>query len=128
MSFRAELNLEFRFDAAHKMADSFEPGHPNARLHGHSYYGHVTVVGTVDPANGFVTEVDALKARVNEVVGELEHRLLNDIPGLEIPSSELIARWIWRRLVVPVPQIKSVTISRPSVGMSVTYRGEDFVS
>jgi len=127
MSFRAELSIDFKFDASHTM-NHFPEGHSNRRVHGHSYYGQVILTGTVDPVSGCVVDLEIAKSRIEEVVGELEHRYLNDIPGLEIPSSELVARWIWRKLFFFFLQIKAVVLSRPSVGMSVTYRGEDLVS
>jgi len=121
MSFRAQLTLDFRFDAAHRMP-AYPEGHPNARLHGHSYEGQVVIEGPVDPQNGFVIELAEFQSHVFKVTEELEHRYLNDVPGLETPSGEHLCRWIWDRLQSQLP-LKAVIVRRPSCGLSVAYYG-----
>ena len=121
-AFTARLLAEFQFEAAHRMPN-VDPSHPNARLHGHSYSGEVVVEGPVGLESGYVMDHGQLEESVNSVVNDLEHRYLNDVPGLELPTSEHIARWIWLRLRPKLPGMQEVTIRRKSVGIAVTYRG-----
>jgi 6-pyruvoyltetrahydropterin/6-carboxytetrahydropterin synthase len=120
-NFRARLSAAFQFEAAHKGV-GFPEGHPNTRIHGHSYSGEIIVEGPVDPESGCVMDHAELEAVVKEVVGQLDHQFLNDVPGLEVPSSEHIARWIWQRMKKRVP-LSEVIVRRPTVGITVSYSG-----
>jgi len=124
MSFRARLSTRFHFEAAHWMA-GYPEGHPNRRIHGHSYTGEVIVEGPVDPVTGMVREHEQLERAVREVSSALDHRMLNDVEGLEVPTGEYIARWIWNRLKPGLPDLKEVVVSRDTVGIRISY-SEDF--
>ena len=87
---------EFHFEAAHHLP-SATPGHPNARMHGHSFRVRVSVDGEPDPRRGSSRTSRSWQARWRRWE-ELDHRLLNDIPGLEAPTLERIAGWLWNRL------------------------------
>jgi 6-pyruvoyltetrahydropterin/6-carboxytetrahydropterin synthase len=123
-SFKARLSVEFSLDVAHFMPN-FPKDHPNARMHGHSYFGEVVLVGEVNPKTGVVMGLDEVKVAIQEVVQALDHRLLNEIVGLELPTSENMARWMWNHLKPTVPQLVEVKLKRPSVGMTVSYFGEE---
>jgi 6-pyruvoyltetrahydropterin/6-carboxytetrahydropterin synthase len=109
MSDVVELVKDFRFEAAHFLPNVAE-GHKCRRTHGHSFKGEIAVRGPVDPKLGWVMDFADLKKAVDPIVTELDHYLLNDIPGLENPTSELLAIWLWRRLVPLVPNLYRVTI------------------
>jgi 6-pyruvoyltetrahydropterin/6-carboxytetrahydropterin synthase len=117
-----ELCVEFVFESAHFMPE-FPEGHPNRKMHGHTYYGVVTVENKINPATGYVMDVAEFQKLIRPVVQKLDHNLLNDIKGLEQPSSERIAAWLWQELLPIVDGLKQIEIKRPSVGMSVRYRG-----
>lgn len=117
---KARLTVGFHFESAHRMPN-FPEGHPNARLHGHSYAGEAVLEGAVDPETGFVADYDVVKKLVEEAALELDHRYLNDVPGVGLPTSENLARWLYERLRKPLPQLQSVVIRRGTLGMSVTY-------
>jgi 6-pyruvoyltetrahydropterin/6-carboxytetrahydropterin synthase len=104
---------EFHFEAAHHLP-SATPGHPNARMHGHSFRVRVSVDGEPDPETGLVMNLEELADAVAEAREELDHRLLNDIPGLEAPTLERIAGWLWNRLANKVPGLAEITIARDS--------------
>jgi len=123
MSFRCKVSAAFCFDAAHRMPN-FAPDHPNAWLHGHSYTGEVIVEGPVDPLSGFVIDHGRLEEVVKEVAGRLEHRYLNEVEGLEIPTSEHICRWMWAKLNGRVPGLVEIILRRESRGISVSYKGQ----
>lgn len=84
--------------------------HRCKRLHGHSYSVALELVGPVDPASGFVVDFFDIEAAFAPVLAELDHHLLNEVPGLENPTAENIAMWIWRRIKDPLPQLAAVTL------------------
>lgn len=95
-----EISREFRFEAAHRLPRVPE-GHKCARLHGHSYRVEVTVRGPVDPATGWVCDFAEITAAFAPLLARLDHYYLNDIEGLDNPTSENLARWVWERLSLP---------------------------
>jgi 6-pyruvoyltetrahydropterin/6-carboxytetrahydropterin synthase len=122
--FRARLSTRFHFEAAHFMP-SYPVGHPNRAIHGHSFTGEVVVESFVNPQDGMVMDHDVLHKAVNEVVKVLDHCMLNEVPGLEQPTGECIARWIWMKLKPSVRGLKEVIVSRESVGIRASY-SDDF--
>ena len=104
-----ELVKEFRFEAAHFLPHVPE-GHKCRRMHGHSFRGEVVVRGTIDPLTGWLIDFAELKSAIDPIVARLDHYLLNEIDGLENPTSELLAVWIWQQLAPHVPQLHRITI------------------
>ncbi len=115
-----ELYKEFTFEAAHRLPNVPE-GHKCARLHGHSFHVRITVSGAVDPDTGWVMDFGIIKAAYQSLHDELDHRYLNEIAGLENPTSEMLACWIWRRLEVTLP-LTSVEV-RETCTTGCIYRG-----
>jgi 6-pyruvoyltetrahydropterin/6-carboxytetrahydropterin synthase len=104
-----ELVKDFRFEAAHWLPNVPE-GHKCRRMHGHSFRGEVAVRGEVDPVTGWVIDFADLKRAVDPIVRQLDHYLLNEIEGLENPTSEIVAMWLWKRLVDVVPGLHRITL------------------
>jgi 6-pyruvoyltetrahydropterin/6-carboxytetrahydropterin synthase len=100
---------QFRFEAAHRLPH-VPPGHKCARLHGHSFKVEVAVEGPVDPATGWLIDFDELVRLWEPVHAVLDHHYLNEIPGLENPTSELLARFVWDRLKPALPPLAGVTV------------------
>ena len=92
-----EIFKEFTFEAAHHLPH-VPADHPCARVHGHSYTLRVVVRGPLDPKAGWVVDFADLIAAATPTVAELDHHDLNGVAGLENPTTELLARWIWKRL------------------------------
>lgn len=113
---------EFHFEAAHYLP-SAPPGHPNARVHGHSFRARVVVDGEPHPETGLVMHFDELSATVADARDALDHRMLNDIEGLKAPTLELIAMWLWDRIANRVPGLAEIRISRDSCQEGCIYRG-----
>ena len=109
MADEIELVKDFRFEAAHYLPNVPE-GHKCRRMHGHSFRGEVAVRGPIDAHTGWVMDFADLKAEVDPVVRELDHYVLNDIRGLENPTSEIVAVWIWRKLAPRLPRLYRITI------------------
>ena len=118
-----ELYKEFTFEAAH-LLPNVPAGHKCARLHGHSFRVRVTVDAPVDPALGWVMDFSELKAAWAPLDDALDHRYLNEIPGLENPTSERLAQWIWRRLLPALPALACIEV-RETCTSGCRYRGED---
>jgi 6-pyruvoyltetrahydropterin/6-carboxytetrahydropterin synthase len=116
-----EIFREFTFDAAHKLHNLPE-GHKCARVHGHTYRLIVYAAGPLDAEIGWVVDFAQIKAVTGEVIAELDHRLLNDVPGLEQPTTELIAAWIWQRLKPALPELSRIELWE-NANSGVVYDG-----
>jgi 6-pyruvoyltetrahydropterin/6-carboxytetrahydropterin synthase len=111
---------EFWFEAAHYLP-SAPPGHPNARVHGHSFRVRVTVEGQPDAQTGLILHFDDLEAAISRVKTRLDHHFLNEIAGLEAPTLERVSKWIWDQLNAEVPGLAEIHLSRPSCGEGCIY-------
>lgn len=103
------LIREFRFESAHRLP-RVPPGHKCARLHGHSFKVEVAIRGPVDPATGWFIDYDVVDSAFRPLLEQLDHHYLNEVPGLENPTSEVLARWLWERLLPPLPQLERVIV------------------
>ncbi len=113
----------FSFDAAHFLPRVPE-GHKCRRLHGHTYEVEVGLEGALDPVLGWVVDYGEVSRAVDPVIRELDHRCLNDLPGLENPTAEVLAAWLHARLRPALPQLADVTV-RETPRTSATYRPGD---
>ncbi|MFT4256316.1 MAG: 6-carboxytetrahydropterin synthase QueD [Pseudoxanthomonas sp.] len=111
----------FTLEAAHRLPNVPE-GHKCARLHGHSFRVELHVSGEIDPHTGWVMDFAELKAAFAPVFARLDHHYLNDIPGLENPTSERIAVWIWEQLKPGLPLLSEVVVHETCTAGS-RYRG-----
>jgi len=116
-----ELFKEFTFEAAHLLPNVAE-GHKCARLHGHSFRVELRVSGTVGRDSGWVMDFADLRAAWAPLHDALDHRYLNEIEGLDNPTSEVLALWIWTRLVSTLPGLTAITV-RETCTSGCTYRG-----
>ncbi|GJG86462.1 6-carboxy-5,6,7,8-tetrahydropterin synthase [Gemmatimonadetes bacterium T265] len=116
-----EIWKEFTFEAAHRLPHVPE-GHKCRRLHGHSFRVEVHVRGPLAGPAGWVMDFGDLKAAWAPVHAELDHYYLNDVPGLENPTSEVLARWLWRRLRPALPGLARVVV-RETCTSGCSYAG-----
>lgn len=106
---KVRLVREYRFEAAHRLPNVPE-GHKCQRLHGHSFKIELAIAGPVDERTGWFIDfgdVDSVWAPLHEL---LDHRYLNDVPGLENPTSEVLSRWLWERIKPKLPELVRVTV------------------
>src|SRR5512140_1722164 len=89
-----EICKTFRFEAAHRLPN-VPAGHKCSRLHGHSFHLEVYVSGEPQEQSGWIVDFGQIKAVVRPILEQLDHYYLNEIPGLENPTSENLSRWIW---------------------------------
>lgn len=87
-----------------------DPSHPCAWLHGHTFRIPIHVHGELQPEAGWVMDFDELDRRLANVRAAFDHRVLNDIPGLENPTAELPTRWIWDRLKPQLPGLNRILV------------------
>ena len=118
-----EIFKVFRFDAAHRLSNVGD-GHKCANLHGHSFRVEVHIRGPVVSQTGWVTDFADIAALFQPLLDQLDHKCLNDVEGLENPTSENLARWIWRRLQPALPQLSKIIIQESSESGCI-YRGEE---
>jgi 6-pyruvoyltetrahydropterin/6-carboxytetrahydropterin synthase len=99
----------FQVEAAHRLPN-VPAGHKCARMHGHSFRIEIHVSGPVGEESGWVMDFADLRQAFQPLYDRLDHRCLNDIEGLENPTSENLARWIWTRLAPDLPELKKVVV------------------
>jgi 6-pyruvoyltetrahydropterin/6-carboxytetrahydropterin synthase len=107
---RVRLVRDFSFEAAHRLPQAPE-GHKCARLHGHSFRVEVVCEGEIDPVAGWLVDFGEIKKAVDPLLERLDHRYLNEIEGLENPTAENIARWIWSRLAGRLPYLAQINVA-----------------
>ncbi len=104
-----EIYKEFTFEAAHLLPNVPE-GHKCKRLHGHSFKVTIYVSGKVGITTGWIMDFATIKNAFNPLYEILDHNYLNNISGLENPTSENLAIWIWQHLKPKLPELSKVAI------------------
>jgi 6-pyruvoyltetrahydropterin/6-carboxytetrahydropterin synthase len=104
-----ELTKTFHFEAAHALTAAPE-GHRCRQIHGHTYQIEVTVEGPVNPKHGWFMDYGDIVGAVKPVLALLDHKMLNEIEGLEIPTSEHLCKWIWDRILHELPGLKEIVV------------------
>jgi 6-pyruvoyltetrahydropterin/6-carboxytetrahydropterin synthase len=97
LAMRVRLVKTFTFEAAHFLP-SFPEGHKCRRMHGHSFKVDVVVEGDIPAGQHCLIDYGDIKAVIDPIYDQIDHRCLNEIKGLENPTSEMIANWLWDRL------------------------------
>ncbi len=116
------------FEAAHHLPRHADParqetaGYP--QIHGHSFQVEVAVRGPLDPDRAWIADFAQLSGALGALARQLDHRLLNEIPGLETATLEHLSRWFMDKLIDEFPTLARVTVSRPSLGESCTLTVE----
>lgn len=118
-----EIFKVFTFEAAHRLPN-VPPDHKCSRLHGHSFRAEIHVRGAVDPHTGWVMDFADIKEAFAPILHRLDHYYLNEIEGLENPTSENIARWIWKNLAPRLPGLSRVVVHETCTS-GCSYCGEE---
>lgn len=119
---KVRLTKSFSFDSAHWLP-TFPQGHKCRRMHGHSFHVDVIVAGEVDESEGYLIDYGVMKAAIGPVEKELDHYVLNEIAGLENPTAENLARWIWNRLKPELALLDTIIVHETCT-TACEYRGE----
>jgi len=119
---RMELRKTFQFEAAH-LLPHLPLSHKCRRLHGHSFQVEIVVAGECDPKLGWLMDYADITAAFKPLWSKLDHYYLNEVPGLENPTSEHVAAWIWAGLKPRLPLLTEVVVAETCTARAV-YRGE----
>ncbi len=112
---------EFTFDSAHKLPN-VPDGHKCKNLHGHTYKLTVYLEGEIDEKLGWVMDFNELKQVIKPLLNRMDHHYLNDLPGLENPTSEVLVRWIWNQVQPALPLLSKIEL-RETPTSGVVYEG-----
>ena len=117
-----EIFKVFTIEAAHHLP--YVPsGHKCGRLHGHSFQIEVHVRGPIDPKVGWIVDFADIKGAFKTIEDQIDHRYLNEVEGLENPTSENIASWVWHKLKSSLPSLSRIVV-RETCTSGCTYCGE----
>jgi 6-pyruvoyltetrahydropterin/6-carboxytetrahydropterin synthase len=120
---KMELRKSFQFEAAH-LLPRLPKAHKCRRLHGHSFKVEIVVAGECDEKLGWLMDYADISAAFKPIWEKLDHYYLNEIPGLENPTSEIVAVWIWKKLKPKLPLLAEVVVAETCTARAV-YRGEN---
>ncbi|MBS1530465.1 MAG: 6-carboxytetrahydropterin synthase QueD [Bacteroidetes bacterium] len=113
---------QFSFDSAHYLPHVPE-GHKCRRIHGHTYRLTVFIAGSLQQPEGWVIDFGDVKTVLKPIIDQLDHNLLNDIPGLENPTAENVSIWLWQQIKAKLPGLSRIELKEtPTSG--VIYEGE----
>ena len=125
MSPRVELTKEFTFEAAHRLPN-VPADHKCYRMHGHGFRVEIAVAGEIDARLGWLVDYADISAVVEPLIrNELDHRTLNDVRGLENPTSEMLCVWLWQRLHPRLPGLASIVVHETCTARC-TYKESSF--
>jgi 6-pyruvoyltetrahydropterin/6-carboxytetrahydropterin synthase len=116
---RYSVSQRFFFDAAHTLRRDIET-EGSLRVHGHTYYAEVTVSGQPDPQTGMVVDLGWVRLHIDKLRPQLDHHLLDEVPGLGPATLENLCSFIWRSLVPALPGLSQVRVWRDSIGDGCT--------
>jgi 6-pyruvoyltetrahydropterin/6-carboxytetrahydropterin synthase len=116
-----QIFKEFTFDSAHFLPN-VPDGHKCKAIHGHTYRLTTYISGNLHPHFNWVMDFSDLKQAIEPIINQIDHQLLNDIPGLENPTCEQIAVWLWNQIKPAIPNLVRITLNEtPTSG--VVYEG-----
>lgn len=104
-----ELKQHFHIESA-RFLPHLPKSHPCANMHGHSFKIILQLKGELQPQVGWVMDYHEISLVMAPLLKQLDHKVLNEVPGLENPTSELLAKWIYEKARLSIPLLQSVTI------------------
>jgi 6-pyruvoyltetrahydropterin/6-carboxytetrahydropterin synthase len=116
------LTKTFQIEAAHHLP-LLPKTHKCSRMHGHSFQIEIRVEGECDPQWGWLMDYSDIKAAFQPIYDLIDHNCLNEIQGLENPTSEILAKWVWERLKPRLPMLSTVSVAETCTSRA-EYRGE----
>jgi 6-pyruvoyltetrahydropterin/6-carboxytetrahydropterin synthase len=122
---RTELSRTYRIEAAHRLPH-VPAGHKCARLHGHSFHLTLHVGGQVDPTLGWILDYADIDKAFEPLFAQLDHHYLNEVPGLENPTSELLARFVLERVQLPAGKLLAVSVAETCMSSCKVFADEEF--
>lgn len=105
-----KLKQHFQIESA-RFLPHLPKNHPCAQMHGHSFKIVLTLIGELDPKLGWVMDYNEIQDKMNPLLKQIDHRVLNDVEGLENPTSEFLAKWIYDRAILALPMLVEVSVA-----------------
>ncbi|MBC7371766.1 MAG: 6-carboxytetrahydropterin synthase [Bdellovibrionaceae bacterium] len=105
-----ELKQHFQIESS-RYLPHLEKSHPCSRMHGHSFKIILTLVGEADPRLAWVIDYNDIQLKMKPILERIDHRTLNEVPGLENPTSEMLTKWVYDETMKVLPQVTRVTIA-----------------
>lgn len=115
-----EIYKEFTFEAAHHLPN-VPPNHKCRRLHGHSFRVSIHVDGDIGEKSGWVMDFADIKQAFDPLYKILDHNYLNEIEGLDNPTSENLAIWIWQKLKPELAALSKIEIKETCTSGCIYY-------
>jgi len=106
---KVELKQQFQIESA-RFLPHLNKNHPCSRTHGHSFVIDLTFQGEIKQPEGWLIDYHDIQSRMTPLLQQIDHRLLNDVPGLENPTTENLCRWLFEKGKTLFPELKQVTI------------------
>jgi len=119
---KARLVKDYTFEAAQTLPN-VPPGHKCRYMHGHSFKVEISIEGEVDPQTGWIYDHAQISRAMDPLIELLDHKYLNEVPGLENPTIELMAFWFWQRLQPQLPGLCEIVLHETPTARCI-YRGE----
>lgn len=117
-----QIFKQFSFDSAHFLP--YVPdGHKCKEIHGHTYRVIVYVEGALEKQLDWVMDFAEIKKVIDPIVKSIDHKLLNNISGLENPTCEIIAVWLWNKIKPDVPLLTKIELHETPTSGAV-YEGK----
>ena len=116
-----KIYREFTFDAAHYMPN-YPDGHKYRQIHGHSFRAKIWLSGKPDPEHKMICDFANVDSALSDIEEKLDHVELNALPGLEKPTLEGVAEWMWNELQSKLPQLHSIEVHRGMNGEGCIYQ------
>lgn len=107
---KVELRQQFRIESA-RFLPHLPEGHPCRNMHGHGFVIRLRLVGETDPARGWLRDYHEIHRVVRPLLDDLDHKVLNEIRGLENPTSENLAHFLYQKLKVLLPELVQISVS-----------------
>ncbi len=117
-----DIYKKFSFDSAHYLPNLPED-HKCKRMHGHTFNVEIHITGNINQEIGWIMDFSEIKTICDPVIEKLDHRVLNDIKGLNNPTSENLAKWIWEKVKPQLSGLKKIIVSE-TCSTGCIYRGQ----
>jgi 6-pyruvoyltetrahydropterin/6-carboxytetrahydropterin synthase len=116
-----EIFVKFDFAASRRLT-LLATEHPCSRVHGHTFEVQILVAGEIDPSTGFMVDFAVIEKSIAQIKETVDHRYLNDIDGLENPTTEILAQWLWGNLLKDLPGLTEIIVQE-HYSRGVIYKG-----
>jgi len=117
-----QIFKQFTFDSAHFLP--YVPdGHKCKEIHGHTYYMTVYIEGNLDKKLDWIMDFTEIKGVIKPIIESIDHKLLNNLSGLENPTCEVLVMWLWNKIKPKIPLLTKIILNETPTSGTV-YEGK----